>query len=511
MTASSNVLLAPCAFLALTFGVALLVRARPDWVRFALLLPCAIAFTATLSPLVGSLIAPRFLGENGSVMQYAAKLLYAAWWLLLARVAIAGGRLLLGIDRSQKAMHLASDFVAVALYLAAALAILDFVFGISVTGLLATSGIIAIVLGLALQSTLSDLFSGMAIGIDRSFKIGDVISLEGVTDGRVVEASWRSIRLATAAGAMATVPNSTVAKSRILNRTSPRDLQGGFIRVVVDPAALPSEVVEALKAAYLNAFPRAENADTVVTCVELKGEGTTYQVGFSARLPDFDTARSSLLLQVSRHLRYAGLALAPQDGTALTPRPLPRLEQRLREVPLFQVLSSDEMADLVSGVVEHRGQAGSAMFEQGGNKASMYVVARGVFGVERDDGAGPRRLGTVGPGDYFGELALLTGIANPATVRALTPFVSLEVQKATVAPLLESNPDLLRAFEEAAAKAGNLLERTIAEASAIATPDLPLLLRIAGFFDLKSIAVRQRPVPIAEPATRTPATEVRNR
>ena len=49
--------------------------------------------------------------------------------------------------------------------------------------------------------TLSDLFSGIAIGIDRSFKLDDAISVEGVVNGRVVEANWRSLRLSTVAGA----------------------------------------------------------------------------------------------------------------------------------------------------------------------------------------------------------------------------------------------------------------------------------------------------------------------
>jgi small-conductance mechanosensitive channel len=51
-------------------------------------------------------------------------------------------------------------------------------------GLLATSGIIAIVLGLALQSTLSDVFSGISLNIEKPFRIGDEILLEGGAEGR---------------------------------------------------------------------------------------------------------------------------------------------------------------------------------------------------------------------------------------------------------------------------------------------------------------------------------------
>ena len=90
-------------------------------------------------------------------------------------------------------------------------------------------------------------------------------------------------------------------------------------------------------------------------------------------------------------------------------------------------------------------------------------------------------------------MALLTGLPNTATVRALTPFAVLEVQKATVAPLLMRNPALLQALEEAAAAAQALLDRTIA---AHATMDVgagvPLLQRIRDFFDPRSSEARAR-------------------
>ncbi len=473
-------------------------RRLPGWVRVAASVIFLAALSFALMPLVGSPLDPHFPEPAGRVEVQATKVLMAIWWLLVARVVIAGGRF--AIDRRQRAMHFASDLAAGAVYLAAALAILDMVFGVSVMGLVATSGIIAIVLGLALQSTLSDLFSGVAIGIDRPFKVGDVVSLDGTIDGRIVETSWRSMRLVTATDAVATVPNSIVAKSRVLNKTSPTDNQTGTVRFVIDPTVPPADAIAVLRGAYFSAFPLSVSADPAVVCTELKGDGAAYQITFAAPLATFETVRSELFHQVARHLRYAGMSLAPQ--MAALPRTAFDALRSLRDVPLMMALADDELTELASGVCLRTGHTGATIFDQGGSLAALFVIARGAFEVVRDDGTGARRLGTIGPGDYFGELALLTGLPNTATVRALTPFAVYEVGKATIAPLMARNPALLQALEEAAAAAQALLDRTIA---AHATMDVqagvPLLQRIRDFFDLRS-DVRVR---VALPPGRTGA------
>ena len=166
----------------LTIAAIVFWRPRPPWLRLALGLVSIVALTLILWPMVGSATQPRFSGDPGSFEALSEKLFVAAWWLLLARVLILSGQAVLRINRQQHAAQLAVDLIAGAVYLGAAIAIADLAFGVSVTGLLATSGIIAIVLGLALQSTLGDLFSGIAIGIDRPFHVGDHILIDGAIE-----------------------------------------------------------------------------------------------------------------------------------------------------------------------------------------------------------------------------------------------------------------------------------------------------------------------------------------
>jgi small-conductance mechanosensitive channel len=83
--------------------------------------------------------------------------------------------------------------------------------------MLATFGVIAIVLGLALQSTLADVFSRVAVGLERPYKLGDLLWVEGDIEGMVVQVSRKSTQIRTRQNNIAIVPNSVIAKSRLVN------------------------------------------------------------------------------------------------------------------------------------------------------------------------------------------------------------------------------------------------------------------------------------------------------
>jgi small-conductance mechanosensitive channel len=437
--------------------------------RLCSTLACLAVLTLSLAYLVGSAIDPHFTANDSTVV-LSEKLFVATWWLLVARSAIAAGQTALRVDREHHSSRLAADLAAAIVYLGALIAILDLAFGVSVTGVIATSGIIAIVLGLALQSTLGDLFSGIAIGIDRPFKVGDFVMIEGAVEGRVVDTNWRSTRVVTATNDIATVPNSVVAKSRITNRSVPSESHTGSAKIVLDPTVPPKEAIAMLRASVLNAQLVSAAPPPTVACTDLSGDGATYEINFSAPLPMLVDARSDLLHQVSRHARYNGVAFARGAGNPPTPVTAPDALGLLDDVIVLDAVRGDSRIGLAANLFRREGETGDALITQGGSVASLFVVARGAFEVTRDDGHAPRHLGTLGPGDFFGELALLMGSPNAATVTALTPFVAYELTKAMIAPLLESTPDLLHSLEKAASRAQSLLDRTVA---AQACPKMP--------------------------------------
>ena len=113
---------------------------------------------------------------------------------------------------------------------ATGLIVFNSVFALPVTGVVATSGIVAIVLGLALQNTLADVFAGIAVGSEGPFRVGDRIQLNDNLEGVVVQVNWRSIRIQTDGDDIAIIPNSVVAKAAIVNRSFPRLSTSTFLR-----------------------------------------------------------------------------------------------------------------------------------------------------------------------------------------------------------------------------------------------------------------------------------------
>jgi small-conductance mechanosensitive channel len=97
---------------------------------------------------------------------------------------------------------------------------MGFVFGLPLQGIVATSGVLAIVLGLALQNTLGDVFSGLSLSVEKPYDVGDAILLEGGVEGDVIQINWRSTHLRNPQNDVVIVPHSSMAKMRIQNHTA---------------------------------------------------------------------------------------------------------------------------------------------------------------------------------------------------------------------------------------------------------------------------------------------------
>lgn len=95
--------------------------------------------------------------------------------------------------------------------------------GLSLTPVFYTSGVVSIVIGLAVQDVLSNLLAGLLLSVDRPYDVGDWVHI-GETEGAVVEINWRTTKLRDRQGDYVDIPNSTIAKERIVNHNRPSSL-----------------------------------------------------------------------------------------------------------------------------------------------------------------------------------------------------------------------------------------------------------------------------------------------
>ncbi|CAN7448974.1 mechanosensitive ion channel family protein [Phyllobacterium sp. LjRoot231] len=106
------------------------------------------------------------------------------------------------------------------IYLVAVLVILQFVYGQSITALATLSGAAAVVLGFSAQSTLGEMFAGIAISISKPFKVGDWIKVGDRDEGQVIDQTWRHVQIRTRDRCVLNIPNRAIADAPIKNFSS---------------------------------------------------------------------------------------------------------------------------------------------------------------------------------------------------------------------------------------------------------------------------------------------------
>lgn len=428
-----------------------------------------LAFFALSCVLFYRAVSPlsRPIGSNAQSVDLLAILL-TVWWMLCARLLVYLPRLLSRRSHSSRQSKLFSDLSAAAIYLVTGFIILNSVFDVPVKGLLATSGVVAIVLGLALQNTLSDVFSGIAVDIESPFSLGDDIDLDGKTSGQVIEVNWRSIHIQTDAGDIAIVPNSLIAKSQIINRSRPTPRRSGSVSVACANAIAPDHVLELLRQAVLLCPLILKEPKASAGIFHIGGKRTTYTVSFYvASSTQLGTARSQLFENIHRQLQFSNLLapLARSSGAVnessansfITP------EQMLLATSLFASLSGDGIRDLAKSVVARHLSPGQILFKQGSTDASLYMIAFGLLEVVTEQAQGePLSLGYLGAGEYAGEVALVTGSAYFATATARAHCLIYALSHAALFPLIKADEMLAGNFERAVKASQSLIHRKIA-------------------------------------------------
>ena len=107
----------------------------------------------------------------------------------------------------------------------------------------------------------------------------------------------------------------------------------------------------------------------------------------------------------------------------------------LKGVPLFAGLDKKELEQIASSMTERRFTAGDTVTLEGAGGAGFFVVEKGRAEVTVE--GQPR--GTIGPGDYFGEIALLTDSGRTATITATSDMLCYGMTPWDFRPLVESN------------------------------------------------------------------------
>jgi small-conductance mechanosensitive channel len=268
------------------------------------------------------------------------------WWTTAAWFTAGCVRVFLRFEGQARQARVIQDLIVGLIYVGAVLSIIAYVFGAPVGTLVATSGVVAIILGLALQSTLSDLFSGIAINIGRPFSIGDWIMLPDSTQGRVVEMNWRATHLLSGTNDLVILPNAQLAKTTVTNRSGLDRSHGAVLTLRFVPDRRPSLIAEVMQDVLLSSVTVLQAPPPSVQVTALDADAATLELTFSVvEFSQIGKAKSELIDLAFRHAKAANLILTSQRderaGTAQASedaaRPTP--VRLVEAMPLFASLT----------------------------------------------------------------------------------------------------------------------------------------------------------------------------
>jgi len=215
---------------------------------------CVLLLITALFPRTGNPIGQFLFETTGGGPHLPLELIGVVWWILGAwlfksLLDLVLRRTFFPDNDEPHARRLFADLESGLIYVLAIVGIVGTVFKQPVSTFLATSGVLAIVLGLALQNTLGDVLAGLAINIERPFRAGDWITLANQVSGQVLQVNWRATRLRTWSHDMVVIPNSIASKAIVTNHSRPKGPHRCTIGLSVDLEVAPSRVIKALKAA----------------------------------------------------------------------------------------------------------------------------------------------------------------------------------------------------------------------------------------------------------------------
>jgi small-conductance mechanosensitive channel/CRP-like cAMP-binding protein len=328
--------------------------------------------------------------------------------------------------------------------------------GINLLSIIATSAVLTAVIGLALQDTLGNLLSGIALELEASISLGDWIRVDERAIGRVTEIRWRSTTIQTKAGDLITLPNAIVAKGVVTNFNKGVLQHRQWLRFNAHLRHPPDEVqrvvLECLRG--LGNVSQSPPPD----CIFESYEDSWARYGVRYRLVDYgpdDPTDSEVRKRIWYALHRAQIEISyPGHNVFVTQldhaRELSKEEHEqerrmaaLGRVSFFAPLSDQERRQLVLAMHPLVFGQGETILRAGEAGDSLYLVRSGRVAVQAAAGGIQRTVARIGEGDFFGEMGLLTGEPRRATVVAESEAVECYViDRGMFQQLLQKKPGL---------------------------------------------------------------------
>jgi small-conductance mechanosensitive channel/CRP-like cAMP-binding protein len=331
------------------------------------------------------------------------------------------------------------------------------------------STIIGIVVGLALQDTLGNLFAGLALQADQPFQVGDVINLPGKGEGVVESVSWRGVKIRTFQNKLLVVSNAVLGKELI--EVAPKgNLNAKVVFFNTLYGHSPAKTINVVREAARQVENVSQKMRPVVRIRNLAADGIDWEVKYW--LDDYRLQHDTDALIRQRiwyafqrekiHFAYPTrtVYMEHKPEEASPEEVFTTISDRLNRVSIFAPLSDEDIEKLANSSTSRIYAPGEAIVRQGQEGNSMFVVIHGSVKVQIPEHDYQKTINTLGENDFFGEMSLLTGEPRTANVVAVTESEVLRIDRSGLKPIFDANPSLAESISELIDERRELLKQT---------------------------------------------------
>ena len=377
----------------------------------------------------------RFLGDGLKIV----------WWFWAASMASEALRLYASRGHTPLSRYrLSQDLSVAAIYICALIGLTTFVLNLPLQGLLVTSGAVAVVLGLALQSTLGDVIYGIVLSLGKPYNLGDVVTLDNGVEGIVVEMNWRATHLLTDRQDIAIVPNSVIAKARIVNSSFPSRTHGTCIRLPLAAQTSPELAARILSDAALGCRLVLTQPPPSVVVKAMSAEAIVFEVTFfTSEVGLAPGAQTAVYENIHRALKVAGIALGSANASASAAKSAsdfiasPEQQRLLESTGLFARVDAGVRINLADALERADYGPGEIVIAQGSMVPALLIVGSGVLSVTRRTGERVDEITRLSAGGHFGSGEIRKAIPSPVTVAAVRPCSVYRLEKAVFLSLCD--------------------------------------------------------------------------
>ncbi|MDP2759833.1 MAG: mechanosensitive ion channel family protein [Sideroxyarcus sp.] len=384
--------------------------------------------------------------------------------------------------------------------------------GLDLSGILATSALITAVIAFAMQDTLGNILGGLALQLDNSIEVGDWIKVDDIA-GKVVDIRWRSTLVETRNWETVVFPNSQLMKNKfvVLGRRTDQPVQWRrwvWFNVGLDtpPPKVINVIEDVIRHTDISNVATNPPPNCVLMEVSEKGYGRYALRYWLTDLAPDDPTDSLVRWHIMAALQRAGLKLAMDERgihltkenekyeDALHQREIQLRLKTLRQVELFSSMTETELKSLAERLRFAPFVRGNLITRQGDQQShGLYIIIRGDAEVFLTSAGGERRMVNVlRKGDFFGEMALLTGAPRRASVLAKTDTECYRLDKEAFQEILQARPAIAEEVSHMLALRSAQLDSAMQDINAVASrPDISqsrneILATIRRFFSLNN-------------------------